>query len=98
MAHGCDENGIGIKWINNDASNTPGFFESQLLPSVASIDRLVDTVAVSTLERMNVSPVPAQITLVLTGSTASEPIAATGWSSKIGSQLVPPSLEPKDAT
>ena len=38
------------------------------------------------------SPVPAQTTLGSDGATASEPIDCTGWSSKIGVQLTPPSV------
>jgi hypothetical protein len=42
--------------------------------------------------RMNDSPVPAQTMLVSDGATASAPIDATGWSSKMGCQCAPPSF------
>ena len=42
--------------------------------------------------RMNASPVPAQTTLGSEGAIASDPIDDTGWSSKIGSQWMPPSV------
>ena len=38
------------------------------------------------------SPVPAQTMFGSEGATASEPIDCTGWPSKIGAQLVPPSV------
>ena len=47
-----------------------------------------------------VSPVPAQIVALSLGATASAPIACTGWSSKMGRQLAPPSVDfqiPPDA-
>ncbi len=40
---------------------------------------------------MNVSPVPAHTTFGLTGSRASAPMDATGWSSNTGSHPMPPS-------
>jgi hypothetical protein len=40
---------------------------------------------------MKVSPVPAQTTLGSDGATAREPIEDAGVSSKIGSQVAPPS-------
>jgi len=42
--------------------------------------------------RMHDSPVPAQTMLGSEGATAMSPIELTGWSSKIGSQLMPPSV------
>ena len=48
-----------------------------------------------TLLRMNASPVPTHTTLASEGAIAMEPIEATDWSSKMGSQWWPPSVERK---
>ena len=51
-------------------------------------------------DRMNGSPVPAQTMFASLGATASDPMDDTGWSSKIGAQCTPPSVDfhsPPDA-
>ncbi len=45
--------------------------------------------------RIQVSPVPAHTMLGLDGATASEPMDDTGWSSKMGLQVVPASSDLK---
>jgi hypothetical protein len=42
--------------------------------------------------RMKLSPVPAQTMFESDGAMASAPIDETGWLSKIGRQVVPPSV------
>src|SRR6516164_9215419 len=39
------------------------------------------------------SPVPTHTVFGSVGATAMDPIAATGWSSKIGMNVVPPSVD-----
>ena len=46
---------------------------------------------IETLERMNGSPVPAHTMFGSDGATSTSPMACTGWSSKTGRQLTPPS-------
>jgi hypothetical protein len=62
----------------------------QVLP--ASVD-LYTPFPMETLLRMKLSPVPTQTTLGSEGAMARAPIDCAGWSSKIGFQCTPPSVD-----
>src|SRR5438874_840218 len=66
----------------------------------ASVDLYTPSPITSTSRIAQGSPVPAHTMSGLDGASASDPIAMTGWLSKIGVKVLPPSVDfqmPPDA-